>query len=190
MQWRFYGRAGGGKLFFQNYRSSPVDLPPELVDETESNVESEGPVSVATGGGASELIGQPLSKVERWVIEETLRLTGDNREEAAKILGIGARALYRGLDQNRKEDEEAMASAGGGGSNQDSGRSHQERSFCRLMLSSLRRSGDARSAENTRSETPPAMTAQDDAMGTPSRGLPATASPDRPSPTASATVSR
>lgn len=83
------------------------DLPPELVDESESNVESEEPV--ATGGGVSELIGQPLSKVERWVIEETLRLTGDNREEAARILGIGARTLYRRLDQYKKEDEEATA---------------------------------------------------------------------------------
>ncbi len=83
------------------------DLPPELEDQTESAVEPEGPI--ATGGGASELIGQPLSKVERWVIEETLRLTGDNREEAAKILGIGARTLYRRLDQYKKEDEEATA---------------------------------------------------------------------------------
>jgi two-component system response regulator HydG len=43
--------------------------------------------------------------VERWAIEETLKLTNDNREEAAKILQIGARTLYRRLDQYKKEDE-------------------------------------------------------------------------------------
>ena len=43
--------------------------------------------------------------IERWAIEETLKLTNDNREEAAKILGIGARTLYRRLDQYKKDDE-------------------------------------------------------------------------------------
>ncbi|MCG8653325.1 MAG: helix-turn-helix domain-containing protein, partial [Pirellulales bacterium] len=50
-------------------------------------------------------IGRPLSVIERWAIEETLKLTGDNREEAAKVLGIGARTLYRRLDQYKKEEE-------------------------------------------------------------------------------------
>jgi two-component system response regulator HydG len=50
------------------------------------------------------LIGQPLATIEKWAIEETLRLTDDNREEAAKILGIGARTLYRRLDQYKKDE--------------------------------------------------------------------------------------
>ena len=78
------------------------DLPPELTEAPESPPEEAG----GAAGGPSELIGQPLSQVERWAIEETLKLTGDNREEAAKILGIGARTLYRRLDQYKKEDSD------------------------------------------------------------------------------------
>ncbi|GAA5509817.1 sigma-54 dependent transcriptional regulator [Novipirellula caenicola] len=77
------------------------DLPPELADEAP---ESSEPVALV-GGGESSLIGQPLSTVERWAIEETLKLTGGNREEAAKILKIGARTLYRRLDQYKNEEE-------------------------------------------------------------------------------------
>ncbi len=32
-----------------------------------------------------------MEAIERWAIEETLKLTAGNREEAAKILAIGAR---------------------------------------------------------------------------------------------------
>jgi two-component system, NtrC family, response regulator HydG len=52
--------------------------------------------------GPSHLIGRTLADIERWAIEETLRMTNDNREEAAKILNIGARTLYRRLDQYKK----------------------------------------------------------------------------------------
>jgi two-component system, NtrC family, response regulator HydG len=47
--------------------------------------------------------------IERWAIEETLgpqrgnKITAGNREEAAKILDIGARTLYRKLDEYRQE---------------------------------------------------------------------------------------
>ena len=72
------------------------DLPPELADDAGTESATLPPAE------GSDLIGQPLSKIERWAIEETLKLTGDNREEAAKILGIGARTLYRRLDQYKK----------------------------------------------------------------------------------------
>ncbi len=78
------------------------DLPPELADESE--VEA-GEVHLPAEG-QSNLIGQPLSVIERWAIEETLKLTNDNREEAAKVLGIGARTLYRRLDQYKKDEDE------------------------------------------------------------------------------------
>ena len=81
------------------------DLPPELAsDEVQAGAEV-GEAALLTGD--SNLIGQPLSVIERWAIEETLKLTGDNRDEAAKVLGIGARTLYRRLDQYKKEDEES-----------------------------------------------------------------------------------
>jgi two-component system response regulator HydG len=80
------------------------DLPPELVDADDSSSFDDAPALV-TGGGNSDLIGQPLAVIEKWAIEETLKLTGDNREEAAKVLQIGARTLYRRLDQYKSEEE-------------------------------------------------------------------------------------
>ena len=54
-----------------------------------------------------------METIERWAIEETLKLTAGNREEAAKILAIGARTLYRKLDKYRHDDH-------AGGSSDDS----------------------------------------------------------------------
>ncbi len=45
--------------------------------------------------GPANLVGRPLAEVERYYIEQALTLTGGKREEAAKILGIGERTLYR-----------------------------------------------------------------------------------------------
>jgi two-component system response regulator HydG len=67
------------------------DLPPEMEDIPEPQG--------TFGDGPSNLIGQPLSEIERWAIEQTLKLTNGNREETARILGIGARTLYRKLDK-------------------------------------------------------------------------------------------
>ena len=78
------------------------DLPPELADEV---LEDEDGLQLPIQGD-SNLIGKPLGVIERWAIEETLRLTNDNRDEAAKILQIGARTLYRRLDQYKKDEEE------------------------------------------------------------------------------------
>ena len=74
------------------------DLPPELSD-----------LEMATGDHGAvpwDLIGKPMVDIERWAIEETLRLTNGNREEAARTLKIGARTMYRkikeyGLGENR-----------------------------------------------------------------------------------------
>ncbi|MGB1709173.1 MAG: sigma-54-dependent transcriptional regulator [Rubripirellula sp.] len=78
------------------------DLPPELADEPlEDGDNVQMPIQ-----GDSDLIGKPLGVIERWAIEETLRLTNDNRDEAAKILQIGARTLYRRLDQYKKDEDE------------------------------------------------------------------------------------
>ena len=80
------------------------DLPPELIDSKDETQSGEAPVMVA-GAGSSDLIGQTLATIERWAIEETLKMTGDNREEAAKILKIGSRTLYRRLDQYKENAE-------------------------------------------------------------------------------------
>jgi two-component system response regulator HydG len=78
------------------------DLPPELSEDVSDSAST---VPMPLQGG-SDLVGQPLSVIERWAIEETLKLTNDNREEAAKILEIGARTLYRRLDQYKKDEDE------------------------------------------------------------------------------------
>jgi two-component system, NtrC family, response regulator HydG len=68
------------------------DLPEEL---------SGPPEHVGDGGTASltMLVGKPLVDVERLFVAETLRLAGGNREEAARMLGIGERTLYRKIKE-------------------------------------------------------------------------------------------
>lgn len=45
------------------------------------------------------LAGTPLELIEKRAIRETLLLTAGNREQAAKLLGIGERTLYRKLKE-------------------------------------------------------------------------------------------
>ncbi len=49
--------------------------------------------------GADVLIGRPLKDVEAYYIRKSLDLTGGNREEAAHMLGIGERTLYRKIKE-------------------------------------------------------------------------------------------
>ena len=53
----------------------------------------------STGGAVGSLAGASLDQLEKRAIRETLRLTGGNREKAAKMLGIGERTLYRKLKE-------------------------------------------------------------------------------------------
>ena len=72
------------------------DLPLEL----EPDVAAPAAVAPAAGdGGIAALIGRPLEEVERIFIAETLKLTGGNREQAAELLGIGERTLYRKIKE-------------------------------------------------------------------------------------------
>lgn len=66
------------------------DLPDELsaARDASPGVESLG-----------SLIGKPLEEIERLFIAETLKITGGNREEAATLLGIGQRTLYRKIKE-------------------------------------------------------------------------------------------
>ena len=49
----------------------------------------------AATNGPFELIGRPFAEIEKWAIDQTLKLTGGNRKEASEILGVGERTLYR-----------------------------------------------------------------------------------------------
>ena len=55
--------------------------------------------------GLSELVGKPLSEIEGLFIAETLKFTNGNREEAAGLLGIGERTLYRKIKEYGLVDE-------------------------------------------------------------------------------------
>jgi two-component system, NtrC family, response regulator HydG len=68
------------------------DLPTEFEEESEK-------VTDASSTALTSLVGKPISEIERLFIIETLKLTGGNREEAASLLGIGERTLYRKINQ-------------------------------------------------------------------------------------------
>jgi two-component system, NtrC family, response regulator HydG len=55
-----------------------------------------------------ELIGTPLADIEQRLLDETLRITGGNKTQAAKLLGIDVRTVARKLE--RREDEHAEGS--------------------------------------------------------------------------------
>lgn len=66
------------------------DLPPEIYRQPQLN-------SPAVNYQSPQLAGKPLEEIEKEAIMETLDMVEGNREKAAKILGIGARTLYRKL---------------------------------------------------------------------------------------------
>ncbi|MFM7798947.1 MAG: sigma-54-dependent transcriptional regulator [Planctomycetota bacterium] len=66
------------------------DVPPEI------RASDEG----ADGqGGVGSLAGVGLDKLEKEAIRQTLAMTAGNREQAAQMLGIGERTLYRKLKE-------------------------------------------------------------------------------------------
>ncbi len=67
-----------------------ADIPPEIAQRRQLAAGSR----VAAG-----LAGVSLNELEKQAIVETLARTGNNREKAAKILGIGERTLYRKIKE-------------------------------------------------------------------------------------------
>ena len=73
------------------------DLPLEL--EPEAAAAERVPDLVDMHAGLATLVGKSLEEIERIFIGETLKLTGGNREQAADMLGIGERTLYRKIKE-------------------------------------------------------------------------------------------
>jgi two-component system response regulator HydG len=71
------------------------DLPLELEPDSPATPIAQGDAPV----GIAALVGRPLEEVEKIFIGETLKLTGGNREQAADLLGIGERTLYRKIKE-------------------------------------------------------------------------------------------
>jgi len=61
--------------------------------------------------GTDALIGRPLEEVERYYILKALELTQGNREETARLLGIGERTLYRKLQQWKLAEKKTTSAA-------------------------------------------------------------------------------
>jgi two-component system response regulator HydG len=53
----------------------------------------------AGGGGMNNLVGISITQAERELIRNTLKMVEGNREQAAKMLGIGERTLYRKIKE-------------------------------------------------------------------------------------------
>ncbi|WP_437228567.1 sigma-54-dependent transcriptional regulator [Planctomicrobium sp. SH661] len=70
------------------------DLPTELAAIAGRTVDGG-----SVGSGSDMLIGRPLEEVEKFYIARSLELTSGRREEAAAMLGIGERTLYRKIKE-------------------------------------------------------------------------------------------
>ncbi len=70
----------------------PRHLPSEVRSE------SGGPVG-ESGSAAYDASGLSLDQIEKQAIRNALKITNGNREQAAKMLGIGERTLYRKLKE-------------------------------------------------------------------------------------------
>jgi two-component system response regulator HydG len=83
------------------------------VQEGEGLRRQQGGDNHATGPGS--LVGRPLAEVERYYTERALELTNNNREEAAKLLAVGERTLYRVMQEWKLQDRvrKALAEANG-----------------------------------------------------------------------------
>ncbi|RMG39118.1 MAG: sigma-54-dependent Fis family transcriptional regulator [Planctomycetota bacterium] len=71
------------------------DLPEEIAELVDTSADGDPPQV----SGADLLIGKPLTEVERYYIERALELTDGRRDEAAKMLGISTRTLYRKIKE-------------------------------------------------------------------------------------------
>ena len=54
-----------------------------------------------------DLVGVPLDEIEQRLLDETLRITGGNKTQAAKLLGIDVRTVARKLERRDEPEDES-----------------------------------------------------------------------------------
>jgi two-component system response regulator HydG len=69
------------------------------LDSLPQDIRPAGGASGEGIGGMNNLVGISIEQAERELIRNTLKLVNGNREQAAKILGIGERTLYRKIKE-------------------------------------------------------------------------------------------
>jgi two-component system response regulator HydG len=69
------------------------------VDDLTEDVLATTSAIVEGPGGSDQLVGKSMEQIEKFYIAETLKLAEGNREEAARLLGIGERTLYRKIKE-------------------------------------------------------------------------------------------
>jgi two-component system response regulator HydG len=77
------------------------DLPDEIAH---LGRQTEGGDRVEAATGADGLVGRPLTEVERYYIQRALELCNGKRQDAAALLGIGERTLYRKITEYGLKD--------------------------------------------------------------------------------------
>jgi two-component system response regulator HydG len=85
----------------------PDDLPEDSGIVVEGYVESAPAMAI----WSDSLIGRPIAEVERFYVEKALTMCGDNRLEAATMLGISERTLYRKIQEWKAEEDERQGRA-------------------------------------------------------------------------------
>jgi len=73
------------------------------LDDLPDDLQLKAGSAVPAGAGVDALLGKSMDAIERYYIEKALEQTGNNREAAAEMLGIGERTLYRKLQEWKKE---------------------------------------------------------------------------------------
>jgi DNA-binding NtrC family response regulator len=74
-------------------------IPDDIVTADEDHAEGDEAMAASGVAAPGSLAGTSLEQLEKRAIRETLGLTAGNREQAAKMLGIGERTLYRKLKE-------------------------------------------------------------------------------------------
>jgi two-component system response regulator HydG len=82
---------------------APGDLPPEILKAVEPAAQMPILMDEKT---LSIPLGTPLDRIEKRVIEETLRYSRGDKNLASKILGISSRTIYRKMEEEKEEGEQ------------------------------------------------------------------------------------